>query len=135
MTLCCRCNAGGKCRNCVCVKSKRQCKNCLPSRKGCCSNMKLSPASRDATHVSPAPSHPSQPSPSRINPFPSEVTRTTSTGNDAATPQAPDSAYPPISAHPASPDPAQPPPPPVLSRLPPPCPTQSLCGVDTIRPP
>lgn len=44
MTLCCRCNAGGECRNCVCVKSKRQCSNCLPSRKGCCSNMKLSPA-------------------------------------------------------------------------------------------
>ncbi len=40
MPLCCRCNATGKCINCACVKSKRPCTNCLPLRKGCCSNMK-----------------------------------------------------------------------------------------------
>ena len=44
MTLCCRCNAGGKCRGYLCVKSKRLCNKCLPSRKGCCLNTKHSPA-------------------------------------------------------------------------------------------
>ena len=32
MTVCCRCNAGGKCRNCVCVKSGRQCTNCRAAK-------------------------------------------------------------------------------------------------------
>ena len=41
MPQCCRCNSGGKCRNCVCAKVKRHCTNCLPSKKGCCSNTVL----------------------------------------------------------------------------------------------
>ena len=36
MPQCCRCNGGGKCRNCVSAKANRRCTNCLPSRKGCC---------------------------------------------------------------------------------------------------
>ena len=39
---CCRCNGSGKCKNCVCVKAKRLCTNCLPARRGCCSNTKHS---------------------------------------------------------------------------------------------
>lgn len=37
-TTCCRCNGSGRCRNCSCVKAQRQCTNCLPKRKGTCSN-------------------------------------------------------------------------------------------------
>ena len=109
MTLCCRCNAGGKCRNCVCVKSKRQCSNCLPSRKGCCSNMKLSPALQepDAAHISPVPRSyirlPSQPSPPHVSP--DEATITTMTNNDATTAQASGVSRPPNSAQHASSDP------------------------------
>ena len=60
--LCCRCNAGGKCKNCVCVKSKRQCSNCLPIRKGSCSNTKqlaalLVPVTAPATRNQPANSN------------------------------------------------------------------------------
>ena len=36
--MCCRCNGGGKCKNCVCAKANRRCMNCLPSKRGCCSN-------------------------------------------------------------------------------------------------
>ena len=45
MPQCCRCNGGGKCRNCVCAKAKRPCTNCLPSRRGCCSNTAPLPVS------------------------------------------------------------------------------------------
>ena len=38
---CCRCNASGKCRNCFCVKSRRPCSGCLPSRRGLCENARL----------------------------------------------------------------------------------------------
>ena len=61
---CCRCNAGGKCRNCVCVKSGRQCTNCLPSRNGCCSNMNLPAAVLDTAQTPPAPPAHNQPPPS-----------------------------------------------------------------------
>ena len=64
MTVCCRCNAGGKCRNCVCVKSGRQCTNCLPSRNGCCSNMNLPAAVLDTAQTPPAPPAHNQPPPS-----------------------------------------------------------------------
>ena len=37
---CCRCNGSGRCKNCVCVKSKRSCSTCLPSRRGTCQNSK-----------------------------------------------------------------------------------------------
>ncbi len=35
---CCKCNRTGSCRGCVCVKAKRPCANCLPSKLGNCSN-------------------------------------------------------------------------------------------------
>ena len=35
---CCRCNASGRCKNCMCVKDGQPCTNCLPSRRGTCSN-------------------------------------------------------------------------------------------------
>ena len=38
MTVFCRCNGGGKCKNCVCAKANRRCMNCLPFKRGCCSN-------------------------------------------------------------------------------------------------
>ena len=53
MTLCCRCNAEGKCRGCVCVKSKRLCNNCLPSRKSCCSNTKQCCIHPPCKHLTP----------------------------------------------------------------------------------
>ncbi len=57
--LCCRCNAGGKCLNCICIKSKRQCSNCLHSRKGSCSNTKQPAATPtpDTITMSQAPPH------------------------------------------------------------------------------
>ncbi|XP_064402590.1 uncharacterized protein LOC135348337 [Halichondria panicea] len=35
---CCKCNRTGSCRGCVCVKAKRPCANCLPSKLGNYSN-------------------------------------------------------------------------------------------------
>ena len=35
---CCRCNRGGRCRNCACVKNGDQCTGCLPGRLGKCEN-------------------------------------------------------------------------------------------------
>ena len=64
---CCRCNGGGKCSNCVCVKAKRQCTNCLPSKRGSCLNPSQLSASRfldpstdlPSPHSSSAPPRPS----------------------------------------------------------------------------
>ena len=38
MPVCCRCNGSGRCKACSCVKSRRPCVDCLPSRNGHCSN-------------------------------------------------------------------------------------------------
>ena len=38
MPVCCRCSASGRCKNCSCKKSNRECSNCLPSRRGHCHN-------------------------------------------------------------------------------------------------
>ena len=35
---CCRCNASGKCSNCICRKKNQSCTNCQPSRSGKCEN-------------------------------------------------------------------------------------------------
>ena len=35
---CCRCNRGGRCRNCSCRKNGSQCSSCLPGRLGRCVN-------------------------------------------------------------------------------------------------
>ena len=40
MVVCCRCNGGGNCRKCVCVKANRLCSTCLPLRNGKCLNIK-----------------------------------------------------------------------------------------------
>ena len=37
-TNCCRCNASGRCQNCSCNKSNKECSNCLPLRRGHCTN-------------------------------------------------------------------------------------------------
>ena len=37
--VCCRCNRAGVCRGCACVKAKRPCVNCLPSKQGNCANI------------------------------------------------------------------------------------------------
>ena len=58
MPLCCRCNGGGKCRNCVCAKAKRQCTSCLPSRRGCCSNIMRMTASPAIVPVQDLPASP-----------------------------------------------------------------------------
>ena len=39
MPICCRCNRSGHCLNCSCVKRKRQCVDCLPSRLNSCRNI------------------------------------------------------------------------------------------------
>ena len=41
---CCRCNRNGRCRNCVCCKSRRRCVSCLPGRLGRCENYGASSA-------------------------------------------------------------------------------------------
>ena len=129
MPQCCRCNAGGKCVNCVCVRSRRQCSNCLPSRKGCCSNMKLSPALQPlvTAQVLPALSVQGQPSlPTSANPSepsaaaPSEAAIPPATTNTQETdhPQ-----FPPNEAHhrrdlPNIPAHVEPPPLPPVSPMP-----------------
>ena len=35
---CCRCNRGGRCRNCSCQKEGKVCSSCLPGRMGRCEN-------------------------------------------------------------------------------------------------
>ena len=50
MPICCRCNGSGHCRSCACVKSGTPCVDCLPSRKGHCSNAPT-PASHTTTPV------------------------------------------------------------------------------------
>ena len=71
MTVCCRCNADGKCRSCVCVKAGRPCTNCLPARRGHCSNTlqrtTSPPPSQPLDHNPPAIS--SAPAPAVASPF------------------------------------------------------------------
>ena len=43
MVQCCRCNRTGLCRGCACVKAGRKCINCLPSKRGSCSNTAVPP--------------------------------------------------------------------------------------------
>ena len=47
MPVCCRCNAGGRCRNCSCKKSGQGCINCLPHRYGRCQNTLTDPPEDD----------------------------------------------------------------------------------------
>ena len=49
MVLCCRCNRTSSCRGCACVKARRQCSNCLPSKLGSCSNISSTPTPSTAT--------------------------------------------------------------------------------------
>ena len=36
--VCCRCNGSGSCKNCSCRKANSSCSNCLPLRRGHCTN-------------------------------------------------------------------------------------------------
>ena len=38
MAVCCGCNRRGSCKGCACVKARRPCVNCQPSRIGSCQN-------------------------------------------------------------------------------------------------
>ena len=53
MVACCRCNRDGICKNCAYVKENRTCTNCLPSRRGKCSNTKQLVASTSAPVQTP----------------------------------------------------------------------------------
>ena len=52
MPVCCRCNASGSCKNCSCKKSNQECSNCLPLRRGHCTNTHA-PAIKDSTATLP----------------------------------------------------------------------------------
>ena len=39
--ICCKCNQTGQCKQCTCVKAKKQCQDCLPSCLGKCQNSPL----------------------------------------------------------------------------------------------
>ena len=59
MVQCCRCNGGGLCKNCSCVKAGKACIDCLSSKKQRCSNLcRVTPP-----HPQPSPPnvHPSEP--------------------------------------------------------------------------
>ena len=44
----CRCNRSGRCQNCMCAKSGRQCQGCLPQRLGNCVTTVRTPPSQVA---------------------------------------------------------------------------------------
>ena len=46
MPQCCRCNASGRCNNCVCAKAKKPCIDCLPGKKTRCSNRSVTTCSQ-----------------------------------------------------------------------------------------
>ena len=48
---CCRRNRSGRCQNCLCVKSGRLCRGCLPSRLGDCVNIVQSQPSQATTQA------------------------------------------------------------------------------------
>ena len=52
---CCRCNASGRCKNCVCVKDGQPCTICLPSRRGTCSNRSTPTVNQLAEQGRPTP--------------------------------------------------------------------------------
>lgn len=53
--VCCKCNSSGQCKKCTCVKAKKRCTNCLPSRLNQCHNQqqedRLSPTSEDTEMI------------------------------------------------------------------------------------
>ena len=53
MPIYCRCNGSGSCKNCSCKKASRSCSDCLPRRRGRCTNsdQQLSRPSTDSTPV------------------------------------------------------------------------------------
>jgi len=56
MPQCCRCNASGRCRGCVCAKNKRVCTSCTPGRSGRCENQPdaVSDSTHDSLSATPA---------------------------------------------------------------------------------
>ena len=67
MTCCCRCNgSNGRCIKCICVRSGKRCRGCLPQRLGICTNTGQTQSMSDAPVPQPAQaSRPSQPEPSQ----------------------------------------------------------------------
>ena len=51
--VCCRCNRAGVCRSCACVKAKRPCVNCLPSKQGNCTNISTAAIPNATSNVLP----------------------------------------------------------------------------------
>ena len=41
MPKCCSCNSSGTCKTCSCVRGRRRCSDCVPSRHGRCTNLEL----------------------------------------------------------------------------------------------
>lgn len=55
---CCGCNGPNAiCKNCICVKSKGKCLNCLPSRHGRCSNLRPALSGINSSNSQPLSSH------------------------------------------------------------------------------
>ena len=62
MVQCCRCNGGGLCKNCSCVKAGKACIDCLPSKKQRCSNLcRQRSVTPPHPQLSPPNVHPSEP--------------------------------------------------------------------------
>jgi hypothetical protein len=53
LSVCCRCNATGKCISCHCVKEGLHCTNCAPFRKGNCRNRPTAPSPLPRAQSSP----------------------------------------------------------------------------------
>ena len=64
--VCCRCNRSGHYRGCACVKAKKTCVNCLPSKLGHCANRSTTNGNSTSGELSPR-DPPRDPS-SAINP-------------------------------------------------------------------
>ena len=52
MPNCCSCNSSGCCKNCSCVKKRRPCSSCLPSRLSKCSNRSMTPINAPQSQTS-----------------------------------------------------------------------------------
>ena len=83
MVNCCRCNATGRCGNCACVKAKRKCNGCLPSRLGQCRNTET-----DRTNSSPNLSSNSSPLISSTRTIPPTVAPPSQSTSDSDSPTA-----------------------------------------------
>ena len=79
MPVCCRCNGRGRCKSCACAKSGSRCVDCLPSRKGHCSNQD------PASDAGPEQEHSQRLSPSLMSPSTTITATATATTLEAET--------------------------------------------------